>query len=84
MEWWQILLVSVGAGVVLGFWGWVAVKIIYLDKELSSLKASRENDQEDRRDWLTWLTRVEATVNKMNERLARMEGRQNNRKESEP
>ena len=77
MEWWQILLVSVGAGVVLGFWGWVAVKIISLDKEVAGLKGGRDAEVQDRRELLAWLTRIEATVNGMNQRLARMEGGQN-------
>jgi len=77
MEWWGVLLVTVGAGLVLGFWGWVAVKIISLDKEVAGLKGGRLDQTEDRRELLAWFTRIEATQNDMNQRLARMEGGQN-------
>lgn len=51
MPWWGYIL----SAVVLGFWGWVAVKIVYLEKELAALKQwslSKDKDCEQRLQWI--------------------------------
>ena len=74
MTWYASLACVIGGAVAIGFWGWVAVSIIGLQKDIAVLRQQQRTTAEESETRLVWLRQVEAKVDRIAEAVARIEG----------
>lgn len=72
MPWWGYVLSVIGGGATLSFWGWVAISIISIEKDIVVLNVKIKGRLEVCEGHRTWLGEVEkkldtvlATVNQI-------------------